>query len=130
MLAQNEYPLLLSGEERVQWNFTLERPPVTATGICIVGKTPSGVVGTVVNEFGIQMFDFTAEGDKVKVSNVFPQMNKWYIRRVLRNDLRVLVADQPVKLGKRVLQVNLPDSISLLDKKYRITYRFERLTQQ
>lgn len=103
---------------------------MTATGICIVGKTPSGVVGTVVNEFGIQMFDFTAEGDKVKVSNVFPQMNKWYIRRVLRNDLRVLVADQPVKLGKRVLQVNLPDSISLLDKKYRITYRFERLTQQ
>lgn len=125
--AQNSYPLLLSGEERTSWNFTLERGSMMITGICMARQTEDGVKGAVVNEFGVHFFDFVCRNNKVKVSNVFPHMNKWYIRRVLRNDLRLLTANSALKPGRRLLTANQPDSLSLHNKKYGITYRFERL---
>ena len=125
--AQHRYPLLLSGEERASWNFTLERGTMTLTGICMARQTEEGVVGSVVNEFGIHFFDFTCKDNRVKVSHVFPAMNKWYIRRVLRKDMRLLTSDSALKPGRRQLTVCQPDSITLHDQKSRITYRFERL---
>ena len=127
--AQNSYPLLLSGEERAQWYFTLERGNMTITGICMARQTENGLVGSVVNEFGIHFFDFTCQNNRVKVRNVFPVMNKWYIRRVLRSDLRLLAADTALKPGRRHLTISQPDSLSLQNKKYGITYSFERLIQ-
>lgn len=124
------YPLLLNGEERASWNFTLERGTMTVTGICLTRQTEQGLVGSVVNEFGIHFFDFTCRNNRVKVSNVFPAMNKWYIRRVLRNDLKLLTANTPQSIGRRrQLTVNQPDSITLINHKRHLTYRFERLQQ-
>jgi hypothetical protein len=125
--AQNSYPLLLSGGERASWNFTLERGQMMITGICLTRQTEDGVKGAVVNEFGIHYFDFVCHNNKVKVNNVFPHMNKWYIRRVLRNDLRLLTANSALKPGRRLLKACQPDSLSLQNIKYGITYRFERL---
>lgn len=128
--AQDSHPLLLAGEERASWNFTLERGSMTVTGICLTRQTEHGLVGSVVNEFGLHFFDFTCEDNRVKVSNVFTAMDKWYIRRVLRRDLRLLAADTALKPGRRrLLSTWLPDSLSLQNKKYGITYRFERLQQ-
>lgn len=124
------YPLLLDGEERATWNFTLERGTMTITGICMARQTEQGLVGAVVNEFGIHFFDFTCQDKRVKVSNVFPAMNKWYIRRVLRSDLKLLAANKQLSSGRRrQLLVNQPDSITLINNRHRITYRFERLQQ-
>ncbi|MCR4995279.1 MAG: hypothetical protein K6A32_07915 [Bacteroidales bacterium] len=128
--AQVTYPLLLSGEERATWNFTLERGTMVITGICLARQTEQGLVGSVVNEFGIHFFDFTCTDDRVKVSNVFSAMDKWYIRRVLKKDLRLLAASKAYKTGRRrSLSLALPDSMSLQNNKYGITYRFERLQQ-
>lgn len=124
------YPLLLNGEERASWNFTLERGTMTVTGICLTRQTEQGLVGSVVNEFAIHFFDFTCRNNRVKVSNVFPAMNKWYIRRVLRSDLKLLTANTPQSIGRRrQLMVNQPDSITLINHKRHLTYRFERLQQ-
>ena len=125
--AQTSYPLLLAGEERASWNFSLERGTTTVTGICMARQTEDGLVGSVVNEFGIHFFDFVCQNNRVKVRNVFAPMNKWYIRRVLRSDLRLLAADKATKLGRRQLNISLPDSLSLRNNKHGITYRFERL---
>jgi len=103
---------------------------MTITGICLTRQTAQGLVGSVVNEFGIHFFDFTCTNDRVKVSNVFAAMDKWYIRRVLKSDLRLLAASKARKTGRRrTLNLGLPDSLSLHNKKYGITYRFERLQQ-
>ncbi len=100
------------------------------TGICLARQTEQGLVGSVVNEFGIHFFDFTCTDDRVKVSNVFSAMDKWYIRRVLKKDLRLLAASKAYKTGRRrSLSLALPDSMSLQNNKYGITYRFERLQQ-
>lgn len=107
---------------------TLERGSMLLTAICIVRQTDEGVVGTVVNEFGLRAFDFTCKNNKVKVFNVMPMMDKWYIRKVLRTDLKVLTADHEVKLGrKRKLDLHLPDSMTLHDTRFGITYHFEQL---
>lgn len=90
-------------------------------------QTESGIVGSVVNEFGIHYFDFTSVNNRVKVSNVFPAMDKWYIRRMLRNDLRLLTADLALKPGRRQLTICQPDSIMLHNDKHHITYGFERM---
>lgn len=118
-----------SGVGRATWNFTLQRKGMTLTGICLVRRTEQGVVGSVVNEFGVHYFDFTCKSSHVKLSNVFPAMDKWYIRRVLRRDLLLLTADHPVPTGRRrQLDLHLPDSLSLHNTKYDITYKFESLT--
>jgi len=128
--AQTDYPLLLAGSDHARWNFTLERGTLSLTGICLVRQTDEGLVGSVVNEFGIRAFDFTCCGDKVRVMNVLPQMNKWYIRRLLRADLRLLAADKAVEPGKRrQLSSYLPDSLLLNNLKYHINYRFERIKE-
>ncbi len=103
---------------------------MAVTGICLVRQTEQGLVGSVVNEFGIHFFDFTCQGNRVTVSNVFAAMNKWYIRRVLRNDLRLLAASSLLSAGRhRQLQIYQPDSLTLSNNKYNLTYHFERLQQ-
>ncbi len=124
------HPLLLDGEERAAWNVTLQRGQTSITGICIARKDGQGVVGSVVNEFGIHLFDFTCHNNRVKVCNLFAAMDKWYIRRILRRDLRLLVADKPLNTKpNRLLQAWPPDSLLLQNNKYHIAYHFQRLRE-
>ena len=110
---------------------TIERGSMLLTAICIVRQTEEGVVGSVVNEFGLRAFDFFCKNNKVKVFNVMPMMNRWYIRKVLCSDLKVLTADRDIKLGrKRKLDLHLPDSMTLYDNRYGITYHFEQLADK
>lgn len=128
--AQTDYPLLLAGSDHARWNFTLERGTLSLTGICLVRQTEEGLAGSVVNEFGIRAFDFTCRHDKVRVMNVLPQMNRWYIRRLLRADLRLLAASKAITPGRRrQLTTYLPDSLLLSNLKYHINYRFERIKE-
>jgi len=103
---------------------------LSLTGICLVRQTEEGLAGSVVNEFGIRAFDFTCRNDKVRVMNVLPQMNRWYIRRLLRADLRLLAAGKAIEPGRRrQLACYQPDSLLLSNLKYHINYRFERIKE-
>ena len=63
------------------------------SGICILHRDGNTVHGSLFNEFGITALDFTyrLEKKKVKLHTVMPMMNKWYIRKVLKKDLRQLM---------------------------------------
>ena len=127
--SQASYPLLLNGQERAVWAFALERREVALTGICVVSQGEAGLAGTVVNEFGIKAFDFTVRNGRMKLLNMAQPINRWYIRRTLRSDLRCLVAPEPRSPGrKRSLSLSLPDSIVLHNKRFDITYRFQRIS--
>lgn len=126
--AQDAYPLLLAGGESARWNISLEHGKMTLTGICLVRQTEHGLVGSVINEFGFRAFDFTYQRGKMKILNVMTKMNRWYIRRLLRTDLRILAADSPVDIGrKRTLETHLPDSMTLCNHRHNVCYRFERI---
>ncbi len=102
--AQREYHLLMQvkGQE--------------LTSICVIDTVSDGnLVGTVINEFGAKAFDFTYTNGKVKVLNVVAFLDKWYIRRVLRRDLKHILPTLP------------PDKESYYKRRW-ISYTFTPMT--
>ena len=67
---------------------------IYVSGICILHREGDVIHGSLFNEFGITALDFTynMEKKKVKLHTVMKMMNKWYIRKVLKKDLRQLMA--------------------------------------
>ena len=102
------------------------------TGVCLLKDNGTKVVGSAINEFGIKGFDFIMDKEKgkVKLKNVIKFLNKWYIKRVLRNDLALLLREYntPKQLKKRKLNVE-QGLVCLENTKYHITYKFKPLNE-
>lgn len=66
------------------------------SGICLLKKSDGGWRGTVMNEFGAKAFDFTVTARGCELQNLFPAIDKWYLRRTIASDMHFLVAvDDP-----------------------------------
>ena len=67
------------------------------TGVCLLRKEEQTVSGTIMNEFGIKVFDFVyyRQRDKLRLFNVIEMLDKWYIRRVVRRDLKQVLSHLP-----------------------------------
>lgn len=102
---------------------------MTLTGICVVKRTDAGIVGSVVNEFGLHAFDMVEKGRKLKVKNVMSMMDKWYIRKLLQNDLHILTSSGNINIGKKHILDASTSTIRLENVKYNIEYHFERIRQ-
>jgi len=105
------------------------------TGICVISLTESGnIVGTIVNEFGVRAFDFTFDGKKAKLENVFPPLDKWYIRRILRRDMTFLLSNLRMKnkaeKRKRSITIAENGEIVMTSRKYNIVYTFKPLNDE
>lgn len=76
--------------ERVKLNAVIEFKRGYVSGICAMLREGDTVRSSVFNEFGISTLDFSYDEakDKVKLEGVVKLLDKWYIRRVLRRDLR------------------------------------------
>ena len=60
------------------------------TGICVMQtEADSSIVGTLITEMGVKIFDFTYSNGKAKVMNVIAPLNKWYIRKILKKDYKI-----------------------------------------
>ena len=81
-----------NGQERL-YNVRIEMEKGGMTGVCMMLCDSTGLHGNVINEFGVGLLSFTyePERDKVRLHSVFGKMDKWYIRRTLRRDLRRLL---------------------------------------
>ena len=86
--AQTTFP---SAEgERVKYAAYIEMPKAYVSGICVLLQEDGLIKGSLFNEFGITALDFTynPQRDKIKLHSVMKMMDKWYIRKVLKKDLR------------------------------------------
>ena len=56
------------------------------TGLCLLNTENDTTYGTIMNEFGIKVFDFVYRepSKKIKLLHLIPMLNKWYIKRVLK----------------------------------------------
>lgn len=111
--AQAMYPSNVG--DKARYAAIIETPKAYLSGICILYHDDNGdIKGSFFNEFGISAIDFTyiAKKDKVKLHHVIKMMNKWYIRRVLRHDLREVL--QQLKNGNG----------NYTNTKYHLTYQF------
>ena len=90
------------------------------SGICFLSEEGDTVKGSIFNEFGISVLDFTylRSRQKVRLENVIKMLDKWYIKRVLRKDLVQVLEN---------LQRGLS---SYRNEKYHILYQFTRLYEK
>ncbi len=102
------------------------------TGICLLRDNGTEIVGSAINEFGIKGFDFILDKQKgkVKLRNVVKFLDKWYIKRVLRADLALLLRESntPRQMRKRKLDI-VDGRIILENHRYHITYQFKPLNE-
>ncbi|MCC8039421.1 MAG: hypothetical protein LIP02_15025 [Bacteroidales bacterium] len=92
ILTAQSYPSEVGQRTRNQ--LIIQMPKAQASGILIMAcVSPDTINASVVNEFGISLMDFSynSRKDKVKLHSVMKALDKWYIRRTLRNDLRQLL---------------------------------------
>ena len=108
--------LLLSSLQAFSQRYSayISMPRGYVSGMLVLLREDESVKGSLFNEFGITALDFTYDRrkDKVKLHSVVKMMDRWYIRRVLRRDLREVI--------KRIEQ---GDSI-YEDTRYHINYKF------
>lgn len=114
-----QHPLPDSIGSKMKYNATIEMKKGYLSGICILIRDKDGYKGSIFNEFGISVLDFTYQPvtGKVKLENVIQLLDKWYIKRLLKQDL-----SQVIK--------NLQKGISIYDnKKYKIHYQFTEMRE-
>lgn len=115
----DQHPLPDSIGSKMKYNASIEMKKGYLSGICMLIRDKDGYKGSIFNEFGISVLDFTYQPitGKVKLENVIQLLDKWYIKRLLKQDL-----SQVIK--------NLQNGISIYDnKKYKIHYQFTELEE-
>ena len=82
-----------AGVDIREYNVLMQVRGREMTGICVMQtEADSSIVGTLITEMGVKIFDFTYSNGKAKVMNVIAPLNKWYIRKVLRQDMEFMIA--------------------------------------
>ena len=124
-----DYLLPLDG--RQEYSVAIMARGAEITGVCIVKTDAEGSRGAIVNEFGIHALDFMVSADrrKVKLLNVIPMMDCWYVRRVVKKDLRMLFnATADGKQGSgRTVTVELDGTVTLTNTRYKLKYGLKKL---
>ena len=116
-----------------EYHITINARGNEVTGLCIMNVyTDGSIMGTIINEFGTKIFDFSCSPKKkVKIENVIAPINKWYIRRVLRGDLAFILSNlrqsSDVIEKKRSFTVQPNGDISVSNNKYKIYYTLHKL---
>ena len=123
--------LLPLDEGRQQYGVSITARGAEITGVCIVKTDAEGSRGAIVNEFGIHALDFMVSADrrKVKLLNVIAMMDRWYVRRVVKKDLRMLFnATAGGKQGSgRTVTVEPDGTVTLTNTRYKLKYSLKKL---
>lgn len=91
LYAQAPFPT--AEGESIRYTAYIEMSKGYVSGICVLHREGDTIRGSLFNEFGITALDFSYQmvKKKVRLHTVMPMMNKWYIRKVLKKDLRQLM---------------------------------------
>lgn len=101
------------------------------SGICIIRMEGADGAMSVVNQFGIKAFDAVYRGDKnkVKIRNVMPMLDKWYIRRVVAKDMSFLFnPDRKVSRCRHLLCKD-DGSMKLSNNRFKIIYSLQPIEE-
>lgn len=102
----------------VTYSMQIEFKNAYISGICMLVKDGETIKSSVVNEFGVSLIDFIYDikKDKIKLKYVMSTLNKWYIKRVLKKDL------------KSVLHIMQNGGNEFDNEKHKLYYRFNLIT--
>ena len=99
---------------KTKYATTIELSKGYLSGITIMVREADVYHGVLFNEFGITALEFTYQPQtkKVELIEVIAMLDKWYIRRVLKNDLQ------------HVMENLMKGNPTYKDEKYHISYKF------
>ena len=91
--------------ERQRYSIQIDLGKAYLSGVCVMLMQADTIKASIVNEFGVSVIDlaYTPSNGKVRLLNVIAKLDKWYIRRILRKDIRRLKSnmDKDIKRKKR-----------------------------
>lgn len=104
-----------------RYNVIIDFDKAYISGICITHTDNDCLMASVVNEFGVSAMDIMYYSDKkkVKITRIVKKLNHWYIKRVLKRDLAI-VMEQLVEKGEA----------RYTNEKRHITYSFTPLANE
>ena len=116
--AQTLYPK--NEGDKVRSSAMIEMPKGYVSGICVMYNDGTSVKASIFNEFGISAIDFVynPQKDKVKLVSVIKMLNKWYIRKLLKSDLR------------KVMHCLQQGNGEYRNERYKIDYKFSPLKDE
>ncbi|MCM1449311.1 MAG: hypothetical protein NC082_03135 [Clostridiales bacterium] len=105
------------------------------SGILIAKNQEDTIIGTMVNEFGVTALSFVYEkkSHRIKLHDVIGFLNKWYIKRVLRSDIKYclhILYGTPAKEKRYYIVSRNDNEIILTNTKRQITYTFSPIQEQ
>ena len=79
--------------EKCRYKAMIEMPKAYISGVCVMCNDSTHITASIFNEFGLSALDFSYDfkRDKVTLHHVMKLLNRWYIKRVLKKDLRNLI---------------------------------------
>ena len=118
-----------------QYNLLLQVRRDEISGICVMKMiSATEVIGTVINEFGLTAFDFEYKDGETQLSNLPPILDRWYIRRILKEDLSFFFSNLSLgqDLRKRSREITfLPDGEIILENhRFKIKYTFTPILEE
>lgn len=131
LIASISFFLLSMVATAQEYRVSIDARGKEITGICAMSQQDDCTMGTIMNEFGVKALDFSYNGKKAKLQNVFSPINKWYIKKVVRKDIAFLLANLNAKenrqKGKRTITFGEDGEIVMKNEKYNIAYTFTPL---
>ena len=115
-----------------RYAFELTTSKAVLSGVMILKIDEKEIKGSLINEFGFSALSFIydREKNKIKLQDVISFLNKWYIKAVLKNDLKICLSQLynfPGKIEKKY-QIEKENGITIINNtKYHITYSFSPL---
>ena len=118
-----EYGILINAKDR------------EISGLCVMDRSNEGnIVGTIVNEFGIKIFDFSYSHNKTRIQNVIAPLDRWHLRRIIRKDMHFILEnisnityDHDVVTGMRSMKKKTNGDVEIYNRRYKIIYTFTKL---
>ena len=116
-------PAMRSAEAKNTYRVRLRAAGRDLTGICVTKRVGDEWRGSLVNEFGSKAFDFVTTARRGTLLNVFPMMDRWYIRRTVAADLHFLfeVDNAEATFARRVERSERGDTIVAVSGRWHMT---------
>lgn len=129
----NEVDSVMQSSPLQKHTFQIETPKGFISGILLVSDDDENITGSMINEFGVSAIDFSysKKKQKVKLLSVVSFLNKWYIKQVLKNDIKFclhILYDVPFKKKHNYEVVHTVDSVTIINSKRHLKYSFSPLT--
>ena len=112
-----------------RYTFQIETSKAFVSGLLLANEDDEAINGSMINEFGVSAIDFTysKKKQKVKLLNVVSFLNKWYIKMVLKNDLKFclhILYNTPFNSKNNYEVVRSGETVSIINHKRNLKYTF------